>query len=267
MVTQQKKPRVHWTQKERDAFMAAAVTLGYPKIGDTNEVWDRAQVIAGLPPARRRTIDPATAALMNAARKKGAVHTPPKPAAAAAIEPAPMVPPPVAPPEPDLPPTSEEHPVADMIVDTLLRVLYEPRLRAALRNLVAEVLAPETELARVEAVTWRESKLQKEHLPRVVVAGGRTFFRDSLRNIKGVDLRLWGQVQGESHHRLYGLVKDADHCFVITSDIPHAVMHGIKARAKRSGSPPLNIVYWTKPLSELPAAVQALANKDEGAKL
>lgn len=254
-----KPKRVHWTKEERNAVMAAAVTFGHPEVGDTAEVWQRAQERAGLPPNRRRPMDPATAAEMNKLRRKQPVKTeiltapppPPKPVEPVAPEPT----------APEAPPPAEEgatHSIASLITDVVLRVLYEPRIRVALRNIVAETLAPETELAQVEGVTWREPRLQRERLPRVVVAGGRTFLREPLRSVPGIDLRLWGQVQGESPHRLYSLLRDADHVFVVTSDIPHDVMYGVKSRAKRSGSSNLNVVYWTKPLSELPAAVLAL---------
>jgi len=268
------KGRIQWSEEERASFLAAASTFGYPERGDTESVWKEAQERAGIAKSRRRPFDPAMGAIMNAERKKAALFAEPRTVAVpltapgqpiAKAEPEPVVPA----PEPVVPEIERSlteqlgEAAGELLVDALTRALYDTRVRSALRSLVAEVLAPEPELAKVEAVTWRSSGLQRERLPRVVVAGGRTSLRESLRDIRGVDLRMWGQVQGESPHRLWNLLREADACYVLVKDISHPVMHGIKAREKSTGSPPLKVKYWTDSAAELAVAIQEFAKKGD----
>jgi len=266
-----KKPfRVTWTERERNAFIDAAVTFGYPQHGDSSRVWKQAIQKSGV---RDRPIDPAFMAKVNKKRMVEAMRPPevkgiPQQGPVTVPEPSEPAPAPEAAPaasvaEQEQPPVMSLAPVAEalgeLLVESLTRALYDTRLRTAFRNIVAEVLSPESELARVEGVTWRSAKTPRERLPRIVVAGGRTSLRETLKDVKGVDLRLWGQVQGESPHRLWNLLKEADECFVLVKDISHPVMHSIKAREKRHGSPALKVNYWTGSAAELAATIQDVA--------
>jgi len=276
-----KKPfRVTWTERERNAFIDAAVTFGYPQHGDSSKVWKQAIQKSGV---RDRPIDPAFMAKVNKKRRVEALRPPevkglPQQGPVTVVErkeevaevPAPSLPaPPEEPTDPFRPVVEQvSEGLAAILVESLTRALYDTKLRAAFRNIVSEVLAPESELARVEGVTWRSTKTPRERLPRIVVAGGRTSLRETLSHVKNVDLRLWGQVQGESPHRLWNLLKEADECFVMVKDISHPVMHSIKAREKRHGSPALKVNYWTDSAAELAAAIndiaQGIAPKGDG---
>lgn len=243
--------KIVWNEQERAEIFRHARTFGPPERGDSAEIWRKMQEV--LPSGRRRPFDPMTMALVNAERKKG--RLPPK----AAAPPEEAVPAPtLATPEPP-PPVAIEPPeevsVATLIVDTILRTLYDPRLREALRSLVAEALLPESELEQSEAITWRAPTLGKERKPRVVIVGGQTQMREQLRNLPNVDLRFWGLVQGESPARLNAILQNANLAVVIVSNVRHYAMHSVKDREKLGR---IKAIYWTRPLSELRASLETL---------
>lgn len=235
-----KRIKVRWTEDERKAFFEAARTFGPPEIGDMEEVWRKAQEVAGLPPNRRRPLDPATAALMNKERRKGRVVIEP------AVHVVPQVPESwqevIAPtPEPVSPILPQvEATVSSLIVDIALRALYDPRLRSALRSLVVEALLPESELEQQQAITWRTPKLPKERAVRVVIAGANAKQVAAIGPIDGLDLRYWGQATGESIHRLNALLESADIGVLVTKFVSHNAQEVMRAREKKG----MKVIYW-----------------------
>lgn len=229
-----------------------ARTFGPPERGDSEDIWRRAQEV--LPSNRRRPFDPMTCSKMNSERRKGRVVEPPT---SAPVETAPLqsmskdwkdiIPPSIE--------QAEETTVASLLVDTVLRALYDPRLRAALRNLVAETLTPESDLQQEQAITWRQPKTPKERLPRVVIAGGRTHMRESLQGLNNVDLRFWGTTQGESPARLHALLQGADTVFLMVNDVNHKAQQAVRDREKLGR---IKAMYWTRPYSELRGVLQML---------
>jgi hypothetical protein len=122
---------------------------------------------------------------------------------------------------------------ADMISDVILRVLYNPEIRVALRNVVTETLAPESELEQHNAIVWRMPKIGREPQPRIVLVGGWAHTIEVLRRVKGVDWRFFGKGVGdESLHRLKALAGGADLAVIMTKNCGHPAEQSAKARAK-----------------------------------
>lgn len=281
-----KRERIQWTDSERAQVFRHARTFGPPEFGDSQEIWRKMQEI--LPTNRRRPFDPMTMALVNAERKKG--RLPPEPAqvlrdlatpgptplsqvmpsvSAPFQDPEPVKETVTAPPPMPAPPVSEfvlplvepaeEVTIASLLVDTVLQALYDPRLRMALRSLVAEVLTPESELEQQQAITWRAAKTPRERLPRVLIAGGGPQLLNLLRDIRTVDLRFWGQNNAEAIPRLQGLLKGADVVFVITNFISHKATQVIEPRAK-AGT--IKRIYWSKPFADLRKTLETFTMED-----
>lgn len=122
---------------------------------------------------------------------------------------------------------------ADAISDVVLRVLYNPEIRSALRNIVLETLAPEAELEQDNSIVWRAPKVGREVLPRIVLVGGWTHTIEVVRRIKNVDWRFYGRGVGqESLHRLRGLASGADLAVIMTKNCGHPAEQSAKSRAK-----------------------------------
>lgn len=266
-----RKTPVVWDTSERAAFLEAAKSLGYPKRGDSENVWRKAQEIAGFSPERIRKFEPATAALMNSERKQAnkqvnnksaqkpsvAIITHPVPTAPGVLT---VVPPPKLEqaepaPAPAPVPTPEPTPietvwaeqiagkVANVLSDSILQLLYNPQIRLALRDIVKEMITPETELQQEQAVTWREPKTPKERLPRIVIGGGPPGLRDLFKGFRTADLRFWGQGRGESIHRLNAVAANADLIYMMHGT-PHKVTFALDARKYK-------YTMWRHSFSEL----------------
>lgn len=132
--------------------------------------------------------------------------------------------------------------LAAVVSDTILQVLYNPQIRIALRTLVGEALAPESELEQIQATTWREPKLGRERPMRVVIAGGGGVLHAEMqRPIAGVDVRLWGLHADESMHRLRAILQSADVAVAVVKYVRHGAMWAIKEREKQGK---LKAIYW-----------------------
>ncbi len=242
------KKRVHWSADERARFFQAARTFGAPESGDSVEVWRRAIEMAGVPP---RPDNSADLAKMNAERRKGGVQ-PMLSAGAPAPAPAPAR---------EAPPADDDEPsIASLLVDSLLRVLYDPQLRKALRDLVAEALAPEPELAKRQAITWQEPMLGQSPVPRVVIAGGNRALHAALAKTPGVDFRFWGSEKGESLHRLRALMQGASAAVLMVNAAPHSAMNLIKTHEKKGA---LTAIYWTRSSSELESSIKQIIKEGQ----
>lgn len=261
--------RVVWSENEREMVYNAARDLGPPERGDTQEVWQKAQLC--LDKSRRRPFDPSAAALMNKERKKGrvnkhtvmpAVEVPPKPEPAPepdAVAPIPEVALPEAPPEP-LPGFDQT------VVDFLLRVLYNPDLREALRSVVRDTLAPESEEVQRTSLTWRQPLPGRVAPLRIVIVGGGGNMHSELKAPQGVELRYYMGL-GEHTYRLRAMLKYADVAIVITRLINHGAMQMVKhweANGKKKA------LYWTRSTSELKPVIEEMATQhkaQEGGQL
>lgn len=290
------KTKVIWKPEEVNAFFIAARTFGVPERGDTNDIWFKAQEKAGFKPERRRAFDPAWAAKMNAERKKGGHYNgvmtaPPKPVLVKPqeeLQPLPIQHEQVPPVLPEFTANKAPQPVvseattgllynaiapivtpaitamtplfAEAIKDVFMRVLNDNEIRQALREIVAETLAPESELVKLNAVTWRVPKVERERFPRIVVAGGKEYIRDALFALKNVDLRLWsvGINDGSNIHRLTSIVTNADHVFVCINNINHSAVGSLK---NRYSTRPDDITWWTKPLNDLAPHIQEFVDQ------
>jgi hypothetical protein len=273
--------RVRWSPEERARFDLAATFYGPPKAGDSEAVWKSCIKRAGV---RERPMASEPVARMNAIRS-GTIKI-------KAPEPAPIEKPvvtlreelaakvadadiaqveemndfltkhdvvnaaiqgktPVEEAAPPPPPMQET--VAEFISDILLRVLYDARLRKALRDIVTETLAPEAELEQRQGITWREPKTPRERAMRVVIVGGNF---GEVPSVPGVDLRYWGgKDYGESTHRLKALLQNCDVAVVRTSGVRHAAMYMVKDREKTGK---LKALYWDRPLGELGAELSRI---------
>lgn len=256
MITQ----RIEWSKDEWSRFLMAARFFGPPRRGDTPQIYEAAQRRAQV---RMRPFDSATAAKMNKARSTPLSDG----SLAKAPDPVPIPPPVVEVREEATAPAAVEASpaeleaeaptlpgIADLVSDAILRVLYNPAIRVALRELVAEALAPESELEQKQAITWRAPKVGERQL-RVVLAGGN-FAAYGIKNVTGLDLRLWGQQREDSTHRLRAILQNCDMAIAVTSGIRHAAMWMIKEREKQGR---LQAIYWTRPLSELKPELERLA--------
>lgn len=247
--------RVRWTNEERARFYEAARSLGPPDGQDTKEVWRKAQEVAGFSKDRMRPFASADAADMNKERRKGRVTLAPKPPEVVEVKsPSPEeLGLPLTPSEPEPPDASAldlRALAAEAISDVVLRVLYDVRIRAALRGLIAETIAPEPELEKVQALTWREPKLPIERKLRVVLTGPVPTDLE----VPGLDLRFWGQKSGESLYRLRSLLEGADVAVVFSNAISHKAQYMIKARSNK-----LRIIYFSQGKAALKPELEKLA--------
>lgn len=255
------KARVRWTDEERARFYEAARSLGPPDGNDTQHIWTQAQQVAGFTPSRMRPFTSTDAAKMNKERRKGRPATAARDAAVEqavqaaqndGIPAARIVPQgPISvepPPQPEVIPDLRAL-AAETISDVVLRVLYDPRIRAALRSIVAETLAPETELEATQALSWRKANTPRERRWRVVVVGGGGKADvNTLLGIPGVDVRHFAD-DGESLHRLKAIIAGADEAVIATKSVSHKAQTMVQARAK-------SWRYWNGAFNEMRADLE-----------
>lgn len=163
-------------------------------------------------------------------------------------------------PDPAIMRTDPVDMVANTISDVILRVLYNPAIRQALRNFVTEAIAPEAELAQIRAVTWRNPLPTQERSPRIVVVGGWQHLLGALKTMKGVDFRFWGRGAGDENlHRLRAICKGCDLAVIITNNTGHPAEQMARANAPE-------VVRWARNAEELKAHIeQWLAQRKEAA--
>lgn len=251
-------PKIRWDDKERAAFLEAARSFGAPERGDSKEVWQKAQEIAILP-NRRRVFSNSEAVIMNAERKKGRSDKGLITTGVAPDIPIPVTPPPAPVQEIKLEPVPEPTPTeqvlieqiagkvtglfSDFLSESILQLLYNPQVRLALRDIVKEMITPETDLQQEQAVTWREPKTPKERLPRIVIGGGPPGLRDLFKGFRAADIRFWGQSRGETPHRLIAVSANADLIYIMHGT-PHKVTFALDARKYK-------YTMWRHSFSEL----------------
>lgn len=160
----------------------------------------------------------------------------PEPAPAAPEPPAPQQPEPTPPPQAAQEATSSApHPFLDaiaehgasVITDILLRVLTNPEVTNALREVLAVSTMPDTQLEQQQSIVFRAPKEGSQWVPRIVVAGGHSHVDEELRNISVADIRRWRV--DENLHRLTAMVKQADLTIIVTNRMPHKAEYAIKS--------------------------------------
>lgn len=260
------RPRITWNKEEWDLVTARARELGVPIFGDSESVWKLMQNV--LPQDRHRPFDPQAMSRINKERAKG---PPRKQAEALAVAP------PIA--APALPldeiaaarsaEDSEALPVvkraaeigAGLIRDMLLEVLYDPKIRAAARDLIKEVLAPEVAEKVEMGVLWRERLPGQEKKKRVVIAAGGGFManKEVLEPLKRFyDLRYYDS-RYEPSSRLKAVLEGADVAVIAVSSVSHNAFHIVRAWEKGGGG---MLVKWNRGLNSLAAELpEALGDK------
>lgn len=244
------KLHIYWKPHEYALVVQRARELGPPERGDSPEVWRRMQ--EGLPPERHRAFDPATMSKINAERRKGRLSIPKPPPLTAVVAPAAVVEPlPTAKEEP------EQGGVEQLIVQCLLKVLYDPDLRAAARDLVAEVLAPENEEELRSAVTFRKPIPGRAKLLRIAIVGAGGSMHAQLQNIENASVRFWMGL-GESRHKLKAMLQHADLAVVFVKLCEHSAMQMVKdwERHRRR-----KVIYWHQGANELRTVLEKEAKE------
>jgi len=276
--------RVNWTEEERKIAERIALSMGPPK-HDSVEMWSN--INAALPENRRRSFSPHDAAVLNALRKgkvasfataptrerapRSALHPEREPSPVTVIRP--PVPTPVeeVAHEPEVvaqPAAISAVPAqwqemiasvaASVVTDAVLRVLNEPLIRASLRDLVKETLAPETKEDPLVGVLWKEPVAGQEQRKRlVIVTGGKAALEapDKLRTMfRFYDIKVYDS-RTQAPERLRQMLVSCDVAVVYTSAVSHHAMHVAKGWAKQQGKP---IHYWQKSTDQLCEALPSL---------
>lgn len=224
------RPRVIWTAHEVDSVFKAAAELGTPEPGDSPTVFKLMQ--EHLPPDRRRQFDPALMARINAYRRNHTKLVPAKPVVEPKPAPKPVPSADVAElPAPPLP-TDTLSVLTDgiaakassVLVEAVLGVLYAPDIRAAVRDLIKEVLAPEVQAKVEQGVLWKDKLPGQESRKRVVIAsGGKAALAfEHLKPLQRFyDIRTWNSSEANPA-RLRAILASADAAVVHASSISHS---------------------------------------------
>jgi hypothetical protein len=243
------RPRVIWTVTEQESVFKAAAELGPPEPGDSPTVFKLMQ--EHLPPERRRQFDPALMARINAHRRGHGLPQPKAKAKPTRDELAELaaltkdwddVPVPAADvaelPQPTLtavPMLSElTDKASSVLTEVVLGVLYAPDIRAAVRDLIKEVLAPEVQAKVEQGVLWRDKLPGQESRKRVVIAsGGKAALAfEHLKPLQRFyDIRTWNSSEANPA-RLRAILASADAAVVHASSISHSGSNTVRDWAR-----------------------------------